>query len=63
MIACNNVKLLVEVKPMKKKFGDQNWAKQAKIRSKISFLLFSQVWFISFPQYLKRLELETMPNI
>ena len=34
------------VKTPEKKFGEQIWA---KIGPEIRFLLFSQVWFISFP--------------
>ena len=50
VIACNNVKYLVEVKPTRKYFGHKFGPKRDKIRTRIVFFLpFSQVWFVSFP--------------
>ena len=57
MITWNNAQQLVEVKLTKNKQTNKQTKKQGlklgpngqKLGLKLSFLLFSQVWFISFP--------------
>ena len=49
MIACDNVKHLVEVKPAKKNLGAKFRPNRPKLGLKLGFLSLSQVWFISFP--------------
>ena len=49
MIGWNNVKLLVEVNPQKS-FVDPNLSEADQNQGpELGFLLFSQVWLISFP--------------
>ena len=43
---------------MKKLFWSQIWAKAAKIRLKLGFLHFSQVWFINFLEIVCNYNLE-----
>ena len=49
MIAWNNLKLIVEVKPAKKIWGPKFGPNGPKSGPKLGFLSFFQVWFISFP--------------
>ena len=49
-------------KTRRKILGIQIWVKQAKIGSKIRFLSFFQVWFISFSGNCTGLQLATLSN-
>ena len=51
MIVCNTVYDVVEVRPTKKILGPKFGPIKPKSGPKLGFLLFSQVWFISFPIY------------
>ena len=52
-----------EARFKKKKLKSQMWVKWTKIRPKFSFLLFSQVWFISFPWNCIQWQLAIMSNM